>query len=316
MFQTVKEFKQAIEDTTNKIEWFTLDKTSFYLRDQLMFGWISPQYKDGKLVKMYQYIPWFGCRGFLNEAYFAAISGKGLKRGDITYTKAAHLHKHPMLLFLNEKMPENRMKAAISLINKLEEAAGWENSTYFKVRPEGSSVDKLVFVGSKRWSTAPFYISLITFLLRCAAVIRYGYDLNETPEAYFKRLSANLSKETDRQTWTQVLQVNEKAIEWVMLYQDRILGGNHFEYYRDKTKIYPQYRMHHAGIRFLIVYSYTLRNALMAEGTNVKQSRAAIDKMSKLAADYDCVSINQRFLWNFSEILAEKTALNKTYVTP
>lgn len=156
----------------DKVNWFTgVKPAEIYQSFNMKFAFANEV--DGKIVQCHQ---WVKCRDFLHDAVRTMLTGEKSSIWSFTFEKGKNpdIAMDKIMFLVSKKDVTNAAKfrpvltKALKLINYFENLNGVELSTIKKVEADKKAGYAHVWLltGPKFWLTAPYLVSLYTFLLR------------------------------------------------------------------------------------------------------------------------------------------------------
>lgn len=158
--------------TAKAVKWFSgVKPAEIYQSFNMKFAFANEV--DGKIIQCHQ---WVKCRDFLHDAVRTMLTGNPSTIWSFTFDKSKNPHfAMDKIMFLVSKKDVTSAKVfrpvltrALKLINHFENLAGVELSTIKKVEPDKKAGYAHVWLitGPQFWLSAPYLVSLYTFLLR------------------------------------------------------------------------------------------------------------------------------------------------------
>lgn len=158
--------------STPKVKWFAgVKPAEIYQSFNMKFAFAN--IIDGTIVQCHQ---WVKCRDFLHDAIRTMLTGKTSSIYSFTFEKNKNpdISMDKIRFLISKKDVTNATKfrpvltRALKLINHFESLAGQDHSTLKKVEEDKKAgyAHVWLFEGPQFWLSAPYLVSLYTFLLR------------------------------------------------------------------------------------------------------------------------------------------------------
>lgn len=205
------------------------DPASVYVMSKIQFAFLKIEKMENGL-KLIQKTSWFGCRGYLAEVWACGVSGRSFNY-DARNTPVADLHvAEDALPILVKNCEQEKLQAAIKLLNKIEDRLEWGDKTVLitlagaNPRPgrENDSDINIVIV-PKNWSDSLPLLSLYLMIIRKAT--QFLYEDND-PMEFLKDPKAT---DYDRDKWAHLFQVDPDIVYTVARNKEFIFSDTDYK---------------------------------------------------------------------------------------
>jgi hypothetical protein len=225
--------------TNGKVTWFksTNNLAEIYQSVNMKFAFAKKS--EGIFIQCHK---WIKCRDFLHDAVRTALTGKKSSIFGFTFEKGINpeLDLENMTMLVSQKGLEKEdellpnLNRALKIINHYESIAGQPFSKLTKVEPDKISDYKHVWIiqGPKMWMTAPYLISMFTFLLRLGCK-----NVEFTDSASLEKALEKVSKEEKKDNDINYLKTIWNKLEVIIVKHSTLIEekGNGYSnlYFQD-----------------------------------------------------------------------------------